>query len=74
MKQITFKEIKKICGCVLGSNNNFANTLCIWMDEVAEACKNSDEEVYRNYGDLMTRRSRDLYAALDKLGYYDDVK
>ena len=43
MKQITFKELKEICGCE--TNNEFANMLSLCMDYAAKHNINGRYEV-----------------------------
>lgn len=67
MKQITLKELKEILRCV--SNNDFANTISIFMDATSE------DALHRGcseYAELLRKRSNDIYYKLQELGYYDE--
>lgn len=69
MKQITFKELKELCGCV--TNNEFANMLSIYMDAESEAVK---KRGHYECAKLMRRRSNKIYTKLQELGYYADLE
>ena len=68
MKQITLKELKKICGCE--SNNDFANMLSIYMDSASD---DANTRGHNEYGKLLRIRSNKIYTELQKLGYYEGV-
>lgn len=69
MKQITFKELKEICGCE--TNNDFANKLSLFMDDASESANNRGCE---EAGKLYRKESNKIYAKLKELGYYDDLE
>lgn len=64
-------KVKKNGRTNANATKNFLNELaCVYMDHSDQLHK----EGYHAYAKGETRKQHDIHAALDALGYYDDVK
>lgn len=68
MKQITFKELKEICGCK--TNNEFANMIALYLDDASELV---NIRGYTECAKLYSSKSHNIYSKLKELGYYDNL-